>query len=114
MIVFEESGLQFEFNTENWEVIQYDTSKDFLRIRDAIDGTKGVDFIGILNGKSLAIFEVKNFRGTRIENKQRMGQGGTSLDVEFSKKVKDTVSGMIGASETQPTILNFGKSVQIY
>jgi len=98
MTLFEESNLRFEFG-EDWTLIeQYDIHADFDSIKNAISGTKGVDFIGILNDKTLYFFEVKNFRGHRITSKGRFKEGEDPVWLEVAQKVRDTVAGIIGAS----------------
>ncbi|MGB1243495.1 MAG: hypothetical protein ACPG49_13290 [Chitinophagales bacterium] len=98
MTLFEESNLRFEFG-EDWTLIeQYDILADFDRIKNAISGTKGVDFIGILNDKTLYFFEVKNFKGHRISSKGRFSEEEDPVWLEVAQKVRDTVAGIIGAS----------------
>ena len=58
MPVFEESGLQFEFDTR-WVVRKYDAHRFFQGFSGA--GLKGVDFIA-LSGDTLLLLEVKNYR----------------------------------------------------
>ncbi len=98
-MTFEESGLRFEFSPTHWsDLIQYDETKDFMKIRDAVPRTKGVDFVGIFQNETLLLMEVKNLRGSRIANKPRVEQGEDSLEVEFAQKVKDTVAGIAGGA----------------
>lgn len=98
-MTFEESGLRFEFSPNHWSALmQYDETKDFLKIRDAVPKTKGVDFVGIFQNNTLVLMEMKNFRGSRIVNKPRVERGGDPLEVEFAQKVKDTVAGIAGGA----------------
>ncbi|HFA51918.1 MAG TPA: hypothetical protein ENJ95_23120 [Bacteroidetes bacterium] len=100
IITFKESGLKFEFDTGHWSALmQYDEQKDYKNLNEAIEGTKAVDFIGIWDEKKLVIIEVKNFRGHRIENLQRViPKGHDPLAVEFAKKIRDTMPGIIGGA----------------
>ncbi len=98
MSVFEESNLRFDFS-DDWTFIeQYDLLSDYDRIKNAITGTKGVDFVGILNDKTLYFFEVKNFKGHRISSKGRFSDDDDPIWLEVAQKVRDTVAGIIGAS----------------
>jgi hypothetical protein len=98
-MTFEESGLRFEFSPSQWyALLQYDETKDFLKIRDAVSKTKGVDFVGIFQNSTLVLMEVKNFRGSRIANKPRVEQGDDPLEIEFAQKVKDTIAGIAGGA----------------
>ena len=98
-MTFTESELLFDFSDKTWSyLMQYDEESDFFKIRDAVKGTKAVDFIGVFDEKNLAIIDVKNFRGYRIENKSRLENGEDSLDMEVAKKVRDTIAGIAGAA----------------
>jgi hypothetical protein len=61
MPVFEESGLQFGFDSR-WTVRKYDAHRFFQGFSGA--GLKGVDFIA-LSGDTLLLLEVKNYRRRR-------------------------------------------------
>ncbi len=83
---FEESKLLFDFSDLSWNyLMQYDQETDFDKIQNAILGTKAVDFIGIFKENTLCIIEVKNFRGTRIQNKPRVEDGDEPLDLEVQQ-----------------------------
>ncbi len=94
---FLETNISFKFDTDYWsDLIQYDTQTDFKKIRNDIPGTRAVDFIGVLEKNTLSLFEVKNFRGYRIDSKDRMNNG--ELVEVFAQKVRDTLSGIIGGA----------------
>jgi len=57
------------------------------------EGTKAVDFVGVRGG-SLFFFEVKDFRGYRIENTRRQRE---ELPLEIGLKVRDSLAGVAGA-----------------
>lgn len=57
------------------------------------EGTKAVDFVGVLDDAVLYLFEVKDFRGHRIENKKRQLD---ELPLEIGLKVRDTLAGITG------------------
>ncbi|MDZ4679161.1 MAG: hypothetical protein SH848_19340 [Saprospiraceae bacterium] len=97
---FSESNLKFTFDDNSWfYLIQYDKTTDCKNIQRAIPGTKAVDFIGVLKNTTLtlSLFEVKNFREHRIENKARMNNG--ERIEEFAQKVRDTMAGVVGAAQ---------------
>ncbi|MFM9950407.1 MAG: hypothetical protein ACKV1O_20895, partial [Saprospiraceae bacterium] len=81
------------------DIIQYDKTTDCKNLQHAIPGTKAVDFIGVLQKHTLtlSLFEVKNFRAHRIENKARMNNG--ELAEEFAQKVRDTMAGIVGGAQ---------------
>ncbi len=96
---YNESNLFFDFSDEKWSyLMQYDVETDFKKIKDAIQGTKAVDFIGICNQNILTLIEVKNFRGHRIENKPRIENGDDPIEQEVALKVRDTLAGIVGAN----------------
>ena len=101
------SSLRFDFNDKAWHnVIKYDSEKespqiDYDKIKNAIERTKAVDFIGIYQKDELTFFEVKNFKFYRIESKDRIEKGDDKnepLDIEIAKKVRDTLAGIIGGA----------------
>ena len=95
---FIESGIRLSFDVSKWTfLIQYDAQTDYKKIQQAIEKTKAVDFIGILNNSILTFIEVKNFKGHRIENKPRVENSEDSLELEVAQKVRDTLAGITGA-----------------
>lgn len=95
-----ESKLQFDFSDANWQnVMQYDETKTFQKLRNAIEHTKGVDFIGILKGKSLCIFEVKNFRTPKGEPRPIIAKRKISLEEEIAQKVRDSIVGIAAGAK---------------
>ena len=108
-MIFEEKGssLRFNFNDKAWQyVIKYDSEPespqiDYDKIKNSIEKTKAVDFIGIYREKELTFFEVKNVKNYRIETKARLQTGDERderLDIEVAKKVRDTLAGIIGGA----------------
>lgn len=97
MTIFNESDLQFKFS-DKWWIVQYDNLIDYKKLNDAIEGSKAVDFIGVLNNNTLALIEVKNFRGHRIETKPRVHGGDDPIELEVARKVRDTLAGIVAAS----------------
>jgi hypothetical protein len=106
MIINElQSSLSFNFAESVWSnVIKYDSEtdtpqNDYERIRNAIEETRAVDFIGIYKQRELTFIEVKNLKFYRIESKDRLSDtetGTEKLDFEVAKKVRDTFAGIVG------------------
>ena len=108
-MIFEEKGssLRFNFNDKAWQhLIKYDSEPespqiDYDKIKNAIEKTKAVDFIGIYQQKELIFFEVKNFKNYRIPTKARIETGDEKderLGIEVAKKVRDTLAGIVGGA----------------
>lgn len=95
---FVEGKLSFVFDDNYQQIVQFDKHRDYLKASSALQQTKGVDFLGILNGTTLFFLEVKDFRGTRIQNKKRLETG--DLTTEVGQKVRDSVACVIGATRT--------------
>jgi hypothetical protein len=74
MTRIEEGYLAFEFG-ERWRVLKLDEHQYYRKHIGKIDETKAVDFVGIFDDKKLYFIEVKDFRGYRIENKDRFLRG---------------------------------------
>lgn len=92
-----EGDLEFDFDNDYWsQVIKFDVHVDYRKVTEKIPGTKGVDFTGILGQDTFVVIEVKDFRGSRIENKQR----DEPLDLEVSKKFIGTLATIIGGNRT--------------
>jgi hypothetical protein len=120
MTRFEEEYLAFEFG-DRWRVFKLDEHQDYRERIGKLDETKAVDFLGILDDNELYFIEVKDFRGHRIENKDRLlkgtlpechylegkcqlHKGKLPLSVELAQKVRDSVACIIGGyrNSSQP------------
>ena len=120
MARFEEENLAFDFGAA-WHdtVIQFDKHRDYQNAKK-LDGTKGVDFLGICRDE-LYLIEVKDFRGYRIQNKPRLSNG--ELAIEVGQKIKDTIACIVGAYRTSsnpdqwqpfiPLLLNQQRKIRI-
>jgi hypothetical protein len=93
----EEGRLAFEFG-DNWQVFKLDDHRDYREKIEKVDDTKAVDILGILHETDLYFIEVKDFRGYRIENKDRLKDG--VLAIEIAQKVRDSLSCIISAHRT--------------
>lgn len=106
MIAFDEGDIRFEFD-DTWQVIEkWDecrvytagigkltgTLTDAKGVQHEV-GTKAMDFVGMRDGIPY-LFEIKDFRGHRIENAKRQR---SELPLEIGLKVRDTLAGLVGA-----------------
>lgn len=91
---FDEEHLRFRFD-DSWLVIKYDEHRDYREWIERLDETKAVDFVALQADSPLFLIEVKDFRGHRIENRERLREG--ELAIEIGQKVRDTVAGIVGA-----------------
>ncbi len=90
----EEEYLAFDFG-ERWKVFKFDDHRDYQRMKDTLEGTKAIDFLGVLDKKELYLIEVKDFRQHRIETRDRLLTG--ELAIELAQKVRDSLACIIGA-----------------
>ena len=92
MAHFQEGILSFEFGL-SWhgKVCKFNEHRDYKKVVQGVEETKGVDFLGILKGR-LYFIEVKDYRG-RVFEKDR-------LLLEVSQKVRDSVACIIAAYQT--------------
>jgi hypothetical protein len=103
---FDENKLRFRFG-ERWHVDKWDKCDTYTggvgklcgELTDTngalrTEGTKAVDFVGVLDEQKLYLFEVKDFRGHQIENRKRQVR---ELPLEIGLKVRDTLAGLTGA-----------------
>jgi hypothetical protein len=92
MHTFEESNCRFEFDTQHWWAIQYDTHKCHLTIN--MQAHKAIDILAVKGKSHLFLFEMKGFRNQKhSENKKRIT---TELPLEIAQKVRDSIAGIIG------------------
>lgn len=95
-----ESKLRFDFADADWQnVLQYDETKTFQNLKNAIEHTKGVDFLGILQGKSLCIFEIKNFRTPEDGGRPKEKDRKMPLVDEIAQKVRDSIVGIAAGAK---------------
>ncbi|MCU0346322.1 MAG: hypothetical protein MUC59_05245 [Saprospiraceae bacterium] len=94
-----ENGLVFEFNDDHWAgLLHFDLTNDYKHAKDALPGTKGVDFTGVLGNQTLVFIEAKNFRGHRIESKPRLENGEDPIWLEAAQKMRDSISVVVGSA----------------
>ncbi len=94
---FAEGSLEFDFGNK-WRVVKLDEHRDYRDRIGKLESTKAVDFLGILDEQELYLIEVKDFRGHRIETKDRLSKG--ELPIEVAQKVRDSLACIVGAYHT--------------
>ncbi len=95
-----EGYLQFEFD-DRWVVVKYDEHRDYREKIGRLPDTKGMDFATVLDRSLLLFIEVKDFRGHRIQNRERVQDGEPA--VEVAQKVRDTIAGIVAANHRGTT-----------
>lgn len=93
-VTIDEENLRFRFDNR-WAVIKYDDHRDYVERIRQLPETKAVDFVAVLDERFLYFIEVKDFRGHRIENRDRVL--GDGLAIEVAQKVRDTIAGIVAA-----------------
>ena len=97
-MLIQEGNISFDFDEEVWShILKYDETYDYKKI-EKLDSSKAVDIIAIIQNKALVLFEIKDFRGHRIQTKPRVQNGDDPLESEVALKVRDTIAGIIGAA----------------
>lgn len=92
-------GICLDFD-DTWSVRKWDDSVLFTdgirklngELEGRAEGTKAVDAIGVRHDVPY-LFEVKDFRGSAIENKKRQL---AELALEVGLKARDTIAGLLG------------------
>src|SRR5258706_6976539 len=105
MTQFNEGHITFEFGPR-WRVDKWDECAVFTsglkklngELTDGAgikhgEGSKAVDFVGVLDNEKLYLVEVKDFRGHRIDNQRRLD---AELPLEIGLKAPDTLAGLVG------------------
>jgi hypothetical protein len=96
-MIFTEGRLQFDFDDDHWShVIKFDDNQHYKKISNSVRNTKGVDFIGILNETQLVAIEVKDFRGARNSENERLSE----LPIEIAQKVIGTLATILSGCST--------------
>lgn len=90
-----EGRLQFQFGSR-WQIVKLDDHPAYRNRIAKLSGTKAVDILGILDARQIYLFEIKDFRQHRIENKDR------SLPEEIGQKVLGTIGCIVGAHKANP------------
>jgi Holliday junction resolvase len=89
--MIKEGNISIQFSGQ---VVKYDETNFYRNHVDRCHETKAVDIMALEN-EPLFLIEVKDFRGYRIANKERIKNG--DLAIEFAQKVRDTLAGLYGA-----------------
>ena len=97
---FQESGINFKFQSPQWTVVKYDEHLAHKKVSNALQPTKAVDFLGIHDNGQLFLIEVKNYRGhTHDEETRNVLQAkGDELMRRIAVKVRDTIATVTGSA----------------
>lgn len=97
--VIVERALELEFGDE-WDlVLKWDECRWHRNGINRFGDCKAVDVLALSRTRrQLLMIELKDFRGHRIENKERIKDG--ELFVEVGHKARGTVAGICGAART--------------
>jgi hypothetical protein len=92
-----EDALEVEIGDE-WDVaLKWDDCTSYRNSIHRLGGCKAVDVLAFSRTRrEILMLELKDFRGHRIENKDRIRDG--SLFMEIGHKVRDTIAGLCGAA----------------
>lgn len=99
---------RFTFGTDWSHAFKYDETNFYRnfperKLKGSISGhpqsMRAVDVVALHSADGLLLLEAKDFRGSRIENRDRILRG--ELIVEVAIKVRDTVAGLLGAARKQ-------------
>lgn len=110
MATWDEGSIRFEFGS-TWSIVKLDEDVGYRSGIEKVDQTKAVDFAGVNNKDDLFLIEVKDFRGYRIENKQRLANG--ELAVEIAQKVRDSIACIIGCNRMYDTPDTWSKMAKL-
>ncbi|NJL76158.1 MAG: hypothetical protein HC892_15215 [Saprospiraceae bacterium] len=95
MTIIEESGIQFNFG-RRWTIRKYDTHTYYRGMSGL--GMKAIDFVGVLDGQTVYLIEVKNFERIprlHVERTKEKLEGHPSYIVlNFVEKVENTQKGI--------------------
>ena len=92
-IVLKEGRVTFSFQVK--AASRWDGHQAFIRGVQRLQNTAAVDFLLRLDDDTLVLFEVKDLRGYRIENRNR------DFAEEVSCKVRDSLAGMLWAARRE-------------
>ncbi len=94
MIDFQESGINFEFQTPLWNVVKYDEHLAHRKVSKVLHPTKAVDFLGVYDSNKLFLIEIKNYKGHTDDESTRevLQGGGEELMRRIAVKVRDTIA----------------------
>lgn len=106
---FQESGINFKFQSPQWTVVKYDEHLAHKKVSNALQPTKAVDFLGIHDNGQLFLIEVKNYRGhTHDEETRNVLQAkGDELMRRIAVKVRDTIATVTGSARFPQMMKHF-------
>jgi len=87
---FKEGNQKFIFKSSWDKVLQFDKITDYKNISNKVTCTKGVDFLGIFQGKKICFLEIKDFR-KELKKSEKL-ENVDSLCINVAQKIKDTLA----------------------
>lgn len=97
-----------------FNLVQFDKHIDYEKVKNVVQLTKAVDFIGILDHKSIFLFEIKSFKDHRIENKDRLKQSAEELTTEIAQKVRDSIACIVAGCRNSTNDKEFWREISAY
>jgi hypothetical protein len=95
---FTEGSLEFDFEDQFWaNLIKFDEHPDYVRVKDVVPETKGVDFSGILYKSILVFIEVKDFRGVTFSQEKKRKE---PIEIEVAQKTVGTLATVLSGART--------------
>lgn len=91
--VVKEGALRLEIDSDR--MLKWDDHAAFKQGLKPRQGTKAVDICADIDGTGPVFIELKDFRASAIENKDRLKTG--ELAREVAEKVRDTLAGLVWA-----------------
>jgi hypothetical protein len=88
-----EGALVLEIDSHR--VLKWDEHRAFAEGLKRREGTKAVDICAEVDGTGAVFVELKDFRGSAIENRERIRSN--ELAREVAEKVRDTLAGLVWA-----------------
>lgn len=85
--ILDEGTLRFAFDPA-WRAVKWDDTATYRRGMGTLSGSKGTDFVGLHPDYGLLLLEVKDFRGHRIENRQRLLSGELAIEVAVRRAIR--------------------------
>jgi len=96
----QEDQLSFTFSSEEGithQVLKFDETRVYRNVEEAIDKTKGVDLLDLINTEQILMVEVKDFSGEGRRSSKLSGQGEALIE-EVAQKVRDSCAVIVHGS----------------
>ena len=106
---FKEGNQKFIFKSSWDKVLQFDKITDYKNISNKVTCTKGVDFLGIFQGKKICFLEIKDFR-KELKKSEKL-ENVDSLCINVAQKIKDTLAVILVGSRNSTNENEFFKKI---